>query len=518
MFKKTLFALGFLVVAILFLISSVSFADELSEIQKAIKEKGAKWVAGKTSMMMLPPEERRMRLGLSLAKGLPDYEAIPYQETFTAVPASFDWRNVDGDGTSYVTPIRNQASCGSCWAFAATAGLESYTLMTQNKPNTELNLAEQILLSCYDSDGCEGGSPSGASDYIKSTGLPLESCFPYTAKDAWDNPSDPNDTPVVTCDMAVCSNWQASTYKILNSPGPVSASVSAIKDALFNYGPLVTTFNVYDDFFAYSGGIYSYAKGGLAGGHAVLIIGYDDVNQCFIVKNSWGTWWGEAGYFRIAYSQLSSPIYFGRGTLTYYGSLTAPSITVTSPSSGTSWQAGTSQPISWTFTGYPGSSVKIDLLKSGSFNRPIVSSTSISSSYNWPIPADLTPGSDYQVVVTSASNTLINDTSDNFKITAPPPPSITVTVPNGGERWRVNKPQVIKWSYTGNLGANVKIELLKGGTVNRIINSGVSISKGSYTWKVPSTQTTGSDFQIKITSTTNSLINDTSDNYFTIYK
>jgi hypothetical protein len=313
MFKKKLFALGFLLVAILFLISSVSFADELGDIQKAIKAKGAKWVAGRTSMMLLTPEERRMRLGLGQAKGKPDEEAVPYQESLASVPASFDWRNIDGNGTSYVTPIRNQSSCGSCWAFADTAGLESYTLMTQNIPNTNLDLAEQILISCYNTNGCSGGSPSGASNYFKNIGLPLETCFPYTAYDANDGVNS------VFCSEA-CTNWQQNTYNILNY-GAVSFSVAAIKDALVNYGPLVTTFNVYADFFSYNGGIYSYTSGAYQGGHAVLIVGYDDANSCFIVKNSWGPNWGEAGYFRIDYSQLASPIYFGSGTLTYYGSI-----------------------------------------------------------------------------------------------------------------------------------------------------------------------------------------------------
>jgi len=602
MFKKKLFALGFLVVAALFLISSVSFADELGDIQKAIKEKGAKWVAGKTSMMMLPPEERRMRLGLGQAKGTRDAQAAPYQESFAAVPSSFDWRDVDGNGTSYVTPIRNQKSCGSCWAFAASAGLESYTLMTQNTQNTNLDVAEQILTSCYNTNGCSGGSPSGASSYIKTTGLPLESCFPYTAYDANDGVNS------VFCSTA-CLNWQQSTYKILNY-GSVSFSVAAIKDALVNYGPLVTTFNVYADFFSYNGGIYSYTSGTYQGGHAVLIVGYDDVNSCFIVKNSWGTGWGEAGFFRIAYSQLASPIYFGSGTLTYYGSLAAPSITITNPSSAISWQAGTSLPISWTFTGYPGSSVKIDLLKAGTFDRTIVNSTSISSSYNWPIPADLNPGSDYQVVVTSTSNYAITDTSDTFSTTAPPPPfgtqgkvttsdllpigipgvtitfnrvsgtgtvpaavttlmdgtwsqtgfqsgttykvtpslsgysfnptssnfsaestgldfvgtppipaSITLSFPNAADlRFMTGSTVKITWNYTGNPGSYVKIELLKGGQPSSTLSSKAKIGNMSYNWMINRYQTVGTDYKIRITSTTNSAITDSSDNNFEIYK
>jgi len=313
MLPKKFVVLVLIFASAVFLLGTVSFADEVADIQAAIKAKGKKWVAGRTSMMMLSPEERRARLGNFQAKGLPDLDAEPYQESYATAPATFDWRNMNGNGTSYVTPIRDQKSCGSCWAFAAAAGLESYTLMTQGMPNTNLDLAEQILISCQNPDGCSGGWPSAASAYIASTGLPLEECFPYMAYDAQDGGSS------VPCNDA-CQNWQNSTYKILDY-GSVSFSVPAIKDALVNSGPLVTTFNVYYDFYLYNGGIYEYTTGTYQGGHAVLIVGYDDVNQCFIVKNSWGTGWGESGYFRIAYSELSSPIYFGSGTLTYFGYL-----------------------------------------------------------------------------------------------------------------------------------------------------------------------------------------------------
>lgn len=314
MLRKKFAVLILIVSSAIFLLGTVSFADELANIQAAIKAKGKKWVAGRTSMMMLSPQERRARLGSLHAAGLPDSDAESYQESYTAVPATFDWR--DMNGKSYVTPIKNQASCGSCWAFAAAAGLESYTLMTQNTPDINLDLSEQILISCYNTDGCGGGSPSGASAYIRDTGLPLESCFPYTAYDAQDADNS------VYCNEA-CDNWQADTYQI-EEYGRVSSTVDAIKEALVNTGPLVTTFYVYEDFYTYLGGIYAYTYGEKEGGHAVLIVGYDDVNQCFIVKNSWGMNWGESGYFRIAYSELSTAITFGEYTYTYYGDYEPP--------------------------------------------------------------------------------------------------------------------------------------------------------------------------------------------------
>jgi len=144
-----------------------------------------------------------------------------------------------------------------------------------------------------------------ASDYIRDTGLPLESCYPYAATDG-------------TCGSA-CGTRTAATYTIAGwaHVTTTSPTVSAIRDALVSYGPLVTTMDVYTDFYAYSGGVYSYTTGVNEGGHAVLIVGYSDAGQYFIVKNSWGVGWGESGYFRIAYSEINSVVEFGYYTLRY---------------------------------------------------------------------------------------------------------------------------------------------------------------------------------------------------------
>ena len=197
----------------------------------------------------------------------------------------------------------------------------------------------------------------------------------------------------------------------------------------------------------------------------------------------------------------------------------AISITVTVPNGGESWEAGGTYTIRWTYTGNPGSNVKIELYKGGSLNRTIKSSTSKGSggsgSYNWAIPVTQAGGTDYKIKITSTSNSSYTDTSDNdFTIVAA---TITVTVPNGGENWRRGTTQIIRWTYTGNPGSNVKIELLKGGSLNSTVTSSTSIGSGgsgSYNWTIPSNQTAGTNYKIRITST--STIKDSSDNNFTI--
>ena len=309
--RKCLFLVS-TVTLLLISVTGFSSAGEIDDITSAIKEKKALWTAGETSMTKLSPEERKKRLGTF--KSSLTAASIQNQSnsavTLTSPTGAFDWRN--NNGTNFVTSVKDQGSCGSCWAFATTAALESYTVI--HGSSISINDAEQILISCSGAGSCSGGYIDMASSFIRNTGLPVETCFPYTETNN-------------SCANA-CFNWKNSTAKISNWHW-VPQNVTSIKDALFTFGPIVTTFHVYTDFFSYSSGIYSFTKGVNEGNHAVTIVGYSDDSTVpgggyFIVKNSWGVGWGENGYFRIAYSQLSTVVGFGYQNIAYDGPTPPP--------------------------------------------------------------------------------------------------------------------------------------------------------------------------------------------------
>jgi C1A family cysteine protease len=407
-----------------------------AEIDKINKENGGKWKAKETTVSILSLEDKK-KLVSEKKFDLSGVKELPSKSTSVTPPASLDWNN--NSGGDYVTPVRNQGSCGSCWAFAVTAALESYTLIANNQPNGNLDLSEQTLVSCGNAGSCSGGYISSASSYFKSTGLPVESCYPYTAANG-------------SCSSA-CANWQSSAYKIANY-GSVSANAANLENAITNYGPVVTTMAVYNDFYYYAGGVYKYTSGSLIGYHAITIIGYDHDNQYFTVKNSWGSGWGESGFFRISYSEIGGTSQFGGQSIAYYSSspsdTVSPSANITSPSSGAT--------VSGTVPVSASASDNVGVAKAEFYMDSSLQTTDTSSpySFNWDT-TKVTNGSHtlsakaYDAagnVGTSASITV------NVSNTAPMPDAIapTVTISSPADGSTTSKNTKLSASSSDNIG------------------------------------------------------------------
>jgi C1A family cysteine protease len=220
-----------------------------------------------------------------------------------AQPAAYDARD---DGI--VTPAKNQGGCGSCWAFASAGAMESHLLKEWGYGPTDL--AEQQLLSCNPFGySCAGGS-SDAMTYwntVYDNGPIPETCFPYTASGA--TPCSYSCTEMVTR----VTNWHT-----------VPQTTEDFKASCYYDGPSYWRFNVYSDFsdgaghgFWYDaspGAVYvNRSATSFRGGHAVLLIGWDDAKGAFLCKNSWGTSAGPNGdgTFWIAYSGHYNNLSFG---------------------------------------------------------------------------------------------------------------------------------------------------------------------------------------------------------------
>jgi len=307
--------------------------------------------------------------------------------------ASADW-------SMYDSPVKNQGGCGSCWAFAAVSAVEN--LGIQN------DLAEQVLVSCVTSSfGCSGGWYEDALDYFYNDGVPPESCYPYTATNGncTNKCSSPAFEEFIT---GYQSLWGATS----------SSTVNALKNALYS-GPVIVGMAVPTDgsFQSYSGGIYNYTGGYFDPtyqGHAVLCVGYNDDGQYFRVKNSWGPSWGEGGYFRIAYNDVTDYVMFGKygvsvnGVYTDYG---AENILVTSPNGGETWPAGSNQNITWTSSGTSGT-VNITYTDDAGLNWHTVTSSKLDDgSHAWTVPQ--TCSSQCAVIVWDIDGS-ISDMSDGY--------------------------------------------------------------------------------------------------------
>ncbi|MCK4447828.1 MAG: hypothetical protein KAW56_12205, partial [Candidatus Marinimicrobia bacterium] len=277
----------FLILLLLIVNQSPIFgSDWIDKINEENKKAGYEWKAAENWVTRLSPEERKKLLGVILevpADAAARFIQLPQVES---LPSHLDWRDNEGD---WVTPVRNQGQCGSCWAFSATGQVEAWWKIVNNDIDTTINLSEQFLVSCSDAGDCDGGMPEWALEWYKNVGVPSESCFGYTAT---------NDT----CENA-CPNWQDEVTKIPGW-GYITLDediVDNIKAAIFRH-PVSADYIVYGSFQAYDSGIYEYTPRPdeePEGGHAILIVGWDNDQEYWICKNSWGANWGENGYFRI---------------------------------------------------------------------------------------------------------------------------------------------------------------------------------------------------------------------------
>jgi C1A family cysteine protease len=270
------------------------------QISAAPSNAGHRLVPPSEGYGFVPPETDRTHLDGSHFPGFPGPMVLPER---------FDWRD-----SGYVTAAKNQSVCGSCFAFASIGNIESKIL---KDGGASYNLSENHAKECYwkalywEDNGpagasCDsGGNYEGMVNHYLKDATVLETCDPYSSTDV-----DCGDT----CDLVVSLlDWRVIS-------GSAVPSVAALKSYLVTYGPVYTSIYAgssadnawWSEFSSYDGtGTMYYNTLSNEPNHAVLIVGWDDTAShaggtgAWIVKNSWGTGWGDNGFFQIAYGSAN---------------------------------------------------------------------------------------------------------------------------------------------------------------------------------------------------------------------
>lgn len=281
----------------------------LEKLQVLINASGAEWTVRETSVSgivskMSPKEKEKFLNGVDMSfqnitvKGTVYSEKVS-RETGMAIssleqeelPEVFDWR--DKDGQNWMTPVKDQGVCGSCWAFSVIGTVEAATKIYANNSALEIDLAEQYLVSdCFEKGDCDGGSMVPTLEHLKIYGVPDEACVPYLENDSFCDP---------------CFMWEERALMVRDYVR-VDSSTELFKRALLEHGPMSVLVNTGEDWCYYAGGIYEQVWPSVDDGkytsHLVVLTGWNDSERCWIIKNSWGESWGENGYGKVLFGTL----------------------------------------------------------------------------------------------------------------------------------------------------------------------------------------------------------------------
>jgi cathepsin B len=285
------------------------------------------------------PEELASMDGIEV---VPADAMHPSGLTAADIPTDYDARVGFPKCAKVIGDIRDQSMCGCCWAFG-TAEAASDRLCISTEGKTIMPLSAQDLCFNSNPDGCNGGSPNAAWDFIKKEGIvsgkqqefkagtkgpdpdpfagestcsdfSLPHCHhhgpvgadPFPAEGAPGCPQQKSPKGPTECDSSSTKKYESDKYTFTGDIKMVGANETFLQAEIMANGPVTVAFTVYSDFEAYAGGVYIKTPSARpAGGHAVKMLGWGTDSTSgkavdyWLIANSWNPYWGEKGYFRI---------------------------------------------------------------------------------------------------------------------------------------------------------------------------------------------------------------------------
>mmetsp|Transcript_12214 Transcript_12214/g.19940 ORF Transcript_12214/g.19940 Transcript_12214/m.19940 type:complete len:341 (+) Transcript_12214:34-1056(+) len=255
-------------------------------------------------------------------KALPEKEGSNYDNIANDIPDNFDSRT-NWPKCPSIGHIRDQSSCGSCWAFGSTEAFNDRRCISTG--DTTLLSPDDTTACCgflqCSSMGCNGGQPGMAWRWFTTHGVVTGgdygeedggTCLPYSLKPCAHHvksskygPCPSQEYPTPRCSKKCSDSKYGKSYSDDKKNAKKAYGVSGvlkIQTDIMTYGPVTGAFTVYSDFPNYKSGVYKHTSGSALGGHAIKIIGWgvEDGQDYWLVVNSWNESWGDNGTFKIA--------------------------------------------------------------------------------------------------------------------------------------------------------------------------------------------------------------------------
>ena len=256
-------------------------------------------------------DEELTRFGPAFSADVSNDDVVPEIFSWTAV------KNTSGNPQNFTTQVRNQhipQYCGSCWSFATTSALADRIKIMKNGKGPDVLLSPQVLISCEDSKndkgesnthGCTGGSSLRAYEWIKNNYITDETCSPYQARGKTNGLEC---SPILKCKECIgfenkCTIPTHNIFKI--SDYSFVTGEEQMKAEIFASGPVACSVFVDENWHSYKGGVLRIKEQSTKTNHVVTVVGWgkekvgnEDVNY-WLIKNSWGTYWGEEGHVKL---------------------------------------------------------------------------------------------------------------------------------------------------------------------------------------------------------------------------